>query len=318
MTVQKSTVYTEDMAERTSSIHRALSDDPEWNAQALTLLDTIFARHSWWPSEERAKTNEERAVIRAIVPRLQKFLEQYGAEPLELTARHVQVVDKDRLDPQMRASFEERVTAEKGMFNPDTQRVGVPMWQIRSLLDFALVLVHEFVHFHSFAAVRRDSDGLPSTSRVGLQVFKSLPDGSKRRFFNSINEAVTEELTRRFWTQLKEIPLLREEIARVEEVREKTGDPHIASFPMWSEETAQGVEYVSDIQTFSYPRAREHLWELIAEIDTAYPGRFPDKESIFAIFARAAMTGDVREMAELVEGLGSGRLRELARVEAKG
>jgi hypothetical protein len=30
------------------------------------------------------------------------------------------------------------------------------------------------------------------------------------------------------------------------------------------------------------------------------------------------MTGDVREMAELVEGLGSGRLRELARVEAKG
>jgi hypothetical protein len=120
-------------------------------------------------------------------------------------------------------------------------------------------------------------------------------------------------LVRRFFPRLKRIAVLSKDVAEVENVQRQYNVPEVSSVTTRRIAETGDEQFESTIRHFSYPDERKMLYALIDEIDMHKPGRFEDKDKIFAVFARAAVTGDVKEMSTLVEGLGRGRLRELAR-----
>ena len=78
-----------------------------------------------------------------------------------------------------------------------------------SKIDLLHTAIHEMIHAKSYNArqITTDGDPEPSIYRVGLET-KSR-DG-KEHYFEALNEAVTEELTKRIMKEAVEAPVFKD------------------------------------------------------------------------------------------------------------
>ncbi|OHA87010.1 MAG: hypothetical protein A3A96_03685 [Candidatus Zambryskibacteria bacterium RIFCSPLOWO2_01_FULL_39_39] len=280
-------------------------------------LEEKFLAERRYEDSEREKTNEEKEIIGAIIEKLNVFLSQYGAKPLDIRETHVHILDKSKMSDDLIRHLEGGDVNTSAFYEQDKQIVVVLGWTIKSPLQFAQVISHELIHFLAFNAVQIDekyNDGFVS-HRTGLAVRqKNVATPSTRStYFNDIDEAVTEELTKRFYPQLQDIPPLENEYKNILKAREKFSNPDVAAIRVKEIEAGQIPSLEITMKDFAYAEVRKKFNELIDKIYEKKKDSFSSREEVFNIFARAAMTGEVKELATLVESTsGTGTFKKIA------
>jgi hypothetical protein len=306
-------------SERPSSLHKVSGGTDEQQEKVSHDFKKEFETKKFYEDAEREKTPEEKEIIDAVIRELNDFLGQYGAQPLDIENNHISILDKSHMTQDTFEYLEECYPDNPAFYKPDTQHIVVLSWKIPSHILFAKYISHELVHFLSYTSAAVSVEGDKSKiHRLGLSVqpyYETIPlIGAK--YLSELNEAITEELVIRFNPKLKHIPLLTKKYQEIEDARKSYDDDDIADIKIEKINTPEGDRYRDIITTYSYFKLRKKLNILI---DTVYEKRKNDvtsREDVFTVFAKAAMTGDVKGLTLLLDStLGSGTFKKIAQSE---
>jgi hypothetical protein len=270
-------------------------------------------QHVWESGEtiegEREKTPEEHEIIRQVLERMPAFVGDYGAHPLAMEPDQIRFVDIGRLSEEEQQRL--RRSGDRGTFAPLKQQI-VIVAEGEKLRD-AEAVVHEVLHAHSFVSYTLAPDALKHR-RVGLRMFSR---GEETVYLRGLDEAVIEELTRRFdAAYFSAIGPLRDSVEHRERFRQgvKRDAEDIAA--VITRQRDDGM-WETTVHEYAYSRERERLWELCTRIRERVPG-FSSDESVFRVLAKALFTGRILEVAHMVErAYGNGGYDRLAREDAE-
>lgn len=148
----------------------------------------------------------------------------------------------------------------------------------------------------------------------------------KKLYFANLNEAVTEEITKRVVTKLLDNPLFTEEARQTREVITMYPEAVTGSGePLFDDDVFYAKEVESEkslggeeltIQCLTYKSERRILNTLIDKILEKNPDKFQDKEEVFEVFAKGMITGNILPVGRLVERtFGKGTLRKIGELD---
>lgn len=305
--------------ERKSGAVRIVGVEGEEERKILSDL----AEEVFWSTEkfqvpgmhEVPKTPEQKEVIAFLIKEIPLFVKKYGAEPLALKEDHVVLLRQNILKRLLAALRRNPKTGRfvTASYSVEKQRVKYVYNSDESLLYFAQSLAHEFLHFQSFQSFRKtvDEEGkVLIQRRTGLRIVAE-EEGGRKALFNDLDEAVIEELARRFSEEIIarcHIGTIQQDIQERKEVQDvliKRGQRELAYEVVALEGGGQRAISV-------YVRERSKLKEVIAKIYKKNKKQFSSKEAVFEVFARAVMSGRLLPLARLMEQtLGKGSFRQL-------
>jgi len=249
---------------------------------------------------ERPKSPEEMEMIEIANRETDRLREKYGLPEYHVPPENIHVIKGEKA--------KESGVDLAGRFSLERQGIIVNGGGTR-MHRFAIIF-HEMTHFKSFASMEPREDEI-APRRSGLNAW-SGEDG--RYAMRGLNEAVTEELTKRFIRSHEDHPMLAREMAEIREFRRRNGGE------------AEDTSYfdVEDIdidgkkgsrltfKTFAYTQERQALHLLIDKLKERNPKTFRDKDEWFDMFAGAMFNGHLLELARAIEGtFGKGKFREL-------
>lgn len=295
--------------ERKSGLVRIVGLKEDKEQEALALSGFLFDQEQEQKEGELEKTLEQRMVIDFINQELPKFLERYGGQPL--------VVSEDKIHILPEQYFGENVG---GHYYAALQSIWFNAAKTKPNLAFAKGLVHELLHLNSFQSVEAtEKEGRPKFVRPRREGFKIFKTGdTKEAHFTNIDEAIVEELTKRFCREmLKNLPVLRKDLSEVGEVEEidlirQIGEVAYISF------TEQDGQAKAVLHFYSYPEERRQLKKLTAELYEKNQPEFKSEEEVFDLFVKAVLTGRLLPVARLVEKTyGKGSFRQLSETIGK-
>lgn len=314
----------EKFPERESGIERVIGASSEKESAILRSFRGIL-RHQRFEEYERKKTPEETMIIDAVLRHLPEFVAQYGGTPVaDIPPEVVHILDEGKLTEEERVELAEKGTAG-GYLLHRQQAVVVPHQHSR--LKTAERITHELMHLESFASfdlpssmegMRTEKQRGPGITvgkselfprRIGLSVFDETHG---TRFFRDLDEAVIEELTIRFDQKyFAGIPALQEEIAAREAFKEDMDGDTRDILSCITQQEDDGT-WTTTVHEYAYSQFREALWSLIDQIYERNRDQFESREEIFAVFARAVLTGRLLDLGRLIEkSLGKGPFRML-------
>jgi hypothetical protein len=264
---------------------------------------------------EVKKTSVHYALLDAVMRAAKEMVEEYGFEWIPVTYDHFHVIP-----PQHR----------EGILLPNTtgtyNRRLFAAFLLRSGINtkFALWAFHELCHLQSYQAFKCSWDGNNFTQtfhRFGI-IVDSCKEHSQS-FFLAVNEAVTAELTARFWRNALFVhPLCAEEIAATKAQIVEEMQRGIRFIVMGTEKIAlSDVCYLDikkngglrDIECFGYEKERMVLNRIIDRIYDAHRDLFAEREEVFTLFARAMFGGNLLPLARMIEcTFGKGSFSALA------
>lgn len=264
---------------------------------------------------ERPATETERQLIRQTLPLLYEFVSAIGGTPKQIDADRIHFYDVSGLDPAERALLTE--PGVKGAYRPLHRSVLIFSGpKSESPLETADTLVHETLHAQAFSDIEAASFGASLQQRVGIRIIR--PNRGTTHFKN-LDEAVITTLTIRFLNQYGNmIPVLADELQRrtqfiealPEGVRERARRD-IARIVQTPPDSGAGI-WRTEVIPYSYPKEREKLNSLIAELLDKNANDFADAEEVFQVFVQAVFTGRLLTLARLVEKTyGRGSFRRL-------
>jgi hypothetical protein len=306
--------------ENFSSFKRVVGGVPETHKQEIMERRSKFFLEQDFPElegKEREKTPEELIIIELVDKATNEVLEKYGVEGFSVPENNIHIVnEKDWPDPQGSA-----------FYNPMLQAVAIREASAR--IVFLKIMFHEMIHFKSYNALQVTTGNEPKVNqyRVGLTVVAR--DGD-RQYFKFLNEAVTEELTKRFAVQLSSNALFSEERKRTLELMRRYPDlesndgrklfdgevlyAETTDSDTWRDAVGRmfGRERSRHVMTegFTYGVERKFLNSLIDKLYQANTTNFKDTKEVFDLFARAALTGNLLTIGKLIDktfGLGTFR-----------
>ena len=232
---------------------------------------------------EVEKTERDRAIIRLTAEAADGLMRRYGREkPVEIPDENLHLI--------------EAAGDVGGFYDARKQQLAVVRKPGQDT-GLAADLFHELVHAKSYNALKTDVDGGGDITyyRTGLETVTR--DG--KTLFRELNEAVVQTMTMRFY------------------------DETIARDPMFSDEIRL-AQYRGDDprerEEGSYWAAKEHFRALTGAIAAAgrdraaadAPVRSGVADEVRETFFRAAVTGNLLEIARLVEDTwGAGSFRKL-------
>jgi len=224
--------------------------------------------------KERDKTPEEEQISDLVNEATNQVLGKYGVPPLDISSDHVHLLPGEAYEDLFPNSVEGGAS-----YNPSYQAIFFSDFGPDERLEFAQTLFHEMIHFKFWNALQViDSRNRPQTYRTGIATVSR--DG-RQLFLNSLNEAITEELTQEFFeASLKNHPLFSREL-------EKKMRPR------------------------GYAAERNRYNELLEKIREKSRGRYSVSE-LKEAFVRAAATGNLLPIARLIEEtLGRGAFSQI-------
>jgi len=255
---------------------------------------------------EANKTLEEERVIEEINQRMNNLVGEYGGQPLQITSDHIHIIDFDKLKPNEKAFFEKIM---KGSAQYISSRQVILMKKGMPIDSFAKHILHEVIHFNSFQSYNFNGENKLSSRRHGLRMTKK---GGDEEFFLHYDEAITEELVIRFRERyFKDIPELAEGVVKRDEwiKRLKPESEHLGEDVAWVDDSEKEPTFYRN----SYPEYRKRFNRLLSEILKRNPDHFSYKEEVFKLFAQSYFTGNVLEVARIIEStFGEGSFRKLA------
>jgi hypothetical protein len=275
--------------------------------------------------KERQKTPEELQIISLANQATNEVRQRYGLENFDIPPENIHVITEEAWPREKSAAF----------FNSMLQ--GVAMREKLSNIAFMKTAFHEMLHFKSYNAAQITAEEAPELDEYRLGLTVRTRDGKKMYFVN-LNEAVTEEMTKRFAKKLLGNQLFTDEIQRTKEVMKKhpqavtaSGEPlfdedtfyaEIQGSKSWRESADRlfgklfGSNVKISIEGFTYQPERRVLNMLIDKIFERNPDKFKDREEVFEVFAKGMMTGNILPVGRLIERtFGNGTLRRIGELD---
>jgi len=278
--------------------------------------------------KEREKTPEELQIISLANKATNEVRQRYGLENFDIPPDNIHVIT------------EEAWPREKGVAFFNSMLQGVAMREKLSNLAFMKTVFHEMLHFKSYNAAQITTGENPELDEYRLGLTVRTRDGKKMYFVN-FNEAVTEEMTKRFARKLLRNPLFADEIKQTRDVMaqhpqaitdsgkslfdEDTFYAEIQGSKSWRESVdrlfgrrilGSGVTKIS-IEGFTYQPERKILNILIDKIFERNSDKFQDREEVFEVFAKGMMTGNILPVGRLIERtFGNGTLRKIGELDS--
>lgn len=293
------------------------AESPEQEKEILDSIKEIFEEEG--KLDEYEIDPEYQEIIKLLSEEIPKFAEQYGAEPIKLDENKLVFHKQKQTILSKIKNLMGNGRVRLGSYDIETQRVDVVLDAIvDNPLVFAHILAHEFLHFHSFqslTAEKNEDKTILYGRRVGLRIWKTSQDFV---YFNNLDEAVIEELTRRFDEKIlrkASIPALRTEIEKREKIKESLaakGKEEEARelFALYSRRILAILEVRVSLDV--YKTERKKLNDLIKELYEKNREEFESEEDVFNIFAKASMSGNILPLARLIEKtFGKGSFRRL-------
>jgi len=313
--------------EKFSSFERVVGNIPEAEKEQILrdkgerFDDQVFEDLR---GKEREKTPEELQIISLANEATNEIRQKYGLENFDIPSENIHVIT------------EEAWPREKGVAFYNSMLQGIAAREQPARIVFMKKIFHEMLHFKSYNALQIEIGENPELDeyRVGLTVHTR--DG-KRMYFVNLNEAVTEEMTKRFAIKLFDNPLFAEETKQTKDVVTRypravtgSGEPlfdddtfyaEVEGKKSWGEAVGRlfgAQKKLKKITTegFTYQSERKILNTLIDKILERNPEKFQDKEGVFDVFAKGMMTGNILPVGRLIERtFGNGILRRIGELD---
>jgi hypothetical protein len=303
--------------ERQSGVERITNAAPIEEAEILQHFSQLFEYRPprWF---ERDKTHSEYEIIGDVLVRIPEFVRDYGGVPVaNVTPNSVRFLDASKLTDEQHNTFK----GERGWYNLPDQTIVI--YPTSSRLRTAEAIVHELMHLNSFASlslvkdkkypeelrIQADDNSL-AVRRIGLSMF----DGSGTiRYFRDLDEAIIEELTRRFDGRYFEtIPALHDERAERENMRSRVEKEPGDIAAVATRQLEDGT-WETEVFPYAYAKERARLNALVREIYERNTSEFASEEDVFKVFAGAVLSGRLLRLAKLIDKtFGKGTFQKLA------
>jgi hypothetical protein len=252
---------------------------------------------------ELEKTETEREDIRIVNEATDALRERYGLPPREVSEKNIHIL-RDAPESRKEVGHE----AAHGRFSENAQAIMSIEQPTRA--RFLHSVFHETVHFKSYTSFDIDVAG-PKTlggRRLGL----SAREGGSRVFV-PLNEAVTEELTKRFIRGQEDRLKDEADIRNLQKARSEypAGDVEDIFSVEVSGRTVEGGTKLA-LTGFGYRTERKALNLLLDKLAERNPKAYMKREDWFDEFASAMFNGHLLQLArDIEETFGKGRFREL-------
>lgn len=274
--------------------------------------------------KEREKTPEELQIISLANKATNEIRRKYGLEDFDIPPDNIHVVTK------------EAWPREKGVAFYNSMMQGIAIREQSAKIVFMKKIFHEMLHFKSYNALQITSGENPEFDeyRVGLTVHTR--DG-KKMYFTNLNEAVTEEMTKKFATKLFDNSLFTKESKQTKNIMIKyPGSVTASGEPLFSDDTfyakiedkeswSETVGHKSDLQekpkkmitkVFTHQQERKILNTMIDKIYERNSEKFQTRDEVFEVFAKGMMTGNILPAGRLIEKtFGSSTLRRIGELD---
>ena len=271
--------------EESHAVKRFVRMSPETAMDNDDEYAELFACQEELP-DELEKTPEQRRVIEKILAALPAFVARYGGRALPLRPEHVHLF------------AHEKDVGTEYFGGAQRTHVAVRPGGRGSRNRFTADVIHELLHFNAFQSLEESAGREVSFRRGGLNVRVGGADVG-----TWLDEAMTEELTKRLFRERE-----HDDAACWEEAEEARrlgrnfmlpGDPpedEILGF-----EEPDSTDPSPTFMPFQYRQERRRLNEVLDGIVAESPDKFPDREAVFDVFARAYFSGNLLEIARMVE-----------------
>jgi len=313
--------------EKKSSIEKVVGGSDAEKVEIKSIFEQRFREQNIDKTEEIEglhkreieKTTEEIEMVDLVNNETNKLLAKYDLPEFTIPYKNIHVFS--------RKDYEE-VRGEKSgraHFAPVSQSIFIK--RADSNLAFTKGLYHEFLHIKSYQAYEKQmtEEERFNQYRVGLEVYSR--DG-KEQYFRNLNEAVTEELVKRFYfnnlKRLKTNPLFQKEIEEVEKIKEiylnfaKTKEQEKKAMDIIeiSPPKRKGFRKIREVYTFSSPEIRGMLNDLLDKLYQKNQDKFKDREQVFDVFAKSMLSGNLLPVGRLVDRtLGKGTFRKIGELD---
>lgn len=261
--------------------------------------------------KEKEKTPEELQMISLANEITNQVRAGYGLENFDIPPKNIHVIKKEEWSGE----------GHEAIYTSKLLAVGMKETDVK--ISFMKSVIHEMLHFKSYHAIQVTSgvDQKLVDYRLGLTV--DTRDG-KIMYFRNLNEAVTEEISKRTAKIFSKDPLFAEEIKRTQDTIDRYWDANTKD----GASLFDGDTYYAEVsgrdenrtcihtKAFTYVRERKVLNVLIDKIFEKNAEKFNDREEVFEVFARGMMTGNILPIGRLIDGsFGAGTLRRIGELD---
>jgi hypothetical protein len=273
-----------------------LGSDEAAIQQARNDLEEFYGRESAY-REQHEKPAELEEVVEFLNPKLQVFLVRYGLDaPVDITVEDVILPNVEAV----KKNTGEDLFAEGkagGHYFPLHSQIGL-------YEEDPKILIHEMVHMQSFQSWKSE-DNVVSERRMGM----AITDKNQDRYYAWLNEAITEELTRRFVIDdlaNQEVLYAQEKLG---ELRKQYKKERLKKKFGLGNKNWDGFAYFEERQKFS---------QLVRAIYKKNKDMYANEEEVFRLFTEAALNGRLLPLArEIEKTYGKGAFRQLGKEPKK-
>jgi hypothetical protein len=249
--------------------------------------------------KEKEKTEEEIKIIAMVNDVTNELLNKYGLDSFDIPPENIHIMKRNII---LKAQEFIANAGKQGDFKQSSEAGEIidPV----SKTDLAFIALHEMIHFKSYNAMQKEisDEGWLQAYRIGLEVHSR--DG-KNTYFKTLNEAITEELAIRNLPKILGNPIFQKEKEKTNKLK---NNPVLKSLGLVNKDTYYaGYTAMAD---FHYKKERELLNDTIDAFFEQNKEKFKDREEVFEVFAKAAITGNILPLGRLFdETFGKGSFR---------
>lgn len=290
--------------EKRFATDRLIGKAPTEEKRALMdeLKNRFLTQHTLEATDEVAKDPETLRIMDLADAGTNAVLQKYGEQPFNIPEKNIHL-------------FREGVWFDGysgGMTLLEHQ--GVLVKHAKGKLVLYMRTFHEMLHIksHYTPQIRRDEEGTRLDSyRIGLVVISQ--DGGKK-YFNNLNEAVTEELNKRYATRNVNDPVFgQEQRYFLQHTSSEWRKAHTDAYTFYPDPKKPKEEKEHLIPWgFTYQRERRLLLRLCKKVADADPKSYSHPDEVFDVFAKAAIGGNILPLGRMLERIfGKGTFRRL-------
>ena len=302
------------MPEKLSSIDRIIEKGltPDEEKEILVHKDNMYVKNFRDQEFEDLKkaeiplTAEQSEILGIIDEETNLLRRKYGLSDFNVPARNFHVIPPDIME-------EKEGEGIGGVFYHNYQTMLVE--QDDRPLVFADTAFHEMIHMKSHGAAQITlSDKKLTDYRCG---WKITDRKGEKRYFHIIDEAVTEELSKRFIKKYRDHSLFKKYCDITDKIKKEQGEATSYNGRNFSDDEFYSLDIMADGETirgktFAYESERRTLWKLISKIYEKNKNKFDSIDDIFEMLAKAKFTGNIMTFGRLVENtFGKGVFRKI-------
>lgn len=323
--------------ERESGVSKIVGVETETEKDLLDFFKIQFAAEKKGPLDKE-HPKELEGLIPDINTQLREFLKKYDIDSVDIPEKNIHIVDQTKLTAQQIETLKEQFEKVNGIYSPENQHIGMLLdYQQGKKLAFLQTLVHEMLHVNSFLSfqklnpqegdrghrvvMRSEDEGEESLflglRRMGFRI--QSHDGTV--YFSDLDEALITELTMRFdRNYFSQIPEVAEEYTQRRQAIERQSHRSGHRTEKLQEQLATIESRQDDdgrwtvtLKAYSYDEERSKLNALIDDLFKKNKSRYPTREDVFDLFAKATLSGRLLPIARLIERTyGRGSFRTMA------